>query len=145
MSDNQRTNYSYFSDITTRWMDNDIYGHVNNVIYYSYFDSVANQYLIEEGGLDIHTAEIVGFVVASNCQYKAPISYPELIEAGLRVNSLGNSSVEYGIGIFKKGALNASAMGTFTHVFVDRSTDKSVPIPSQIRSCLLYTSDAADE
>ncbi|MEZ8132723.1 MAG: acyl-CoA thioester hydrolase [Polaribacter sp.] len=136
MSDNQRTNYSYFSDITTRWMDNDIYGHVNNVIYYSYFDSVANQYLIEEGGLDIHTAEIVGFVVASNCQYKAPISYPELIEAGLRVNSLGNSSVEYGIGIFKKGALNASAMGTFTHVFVDRSTDKSVPIPSQIRSAL---------
>jgi acyl-CoA thioester hydrolase len=97
---------------------------------------VANQYLIEEGGLDIHTAEIVGFVVASNCQYKAPISYPELIEAGLRVNSLGNSSVEYGIGIFKKGALNASAMGTFTHVFVDRSTDKSVPIPSQIRSAL---------
>ncbi len=136
MSDNQRTNYSYFSDITTRWMDNDIYGQVNNVIYYSYFDSVANQYLIEEGGLDIHTAEIVGFVVASNCQYKAPISYPELIEAGLRVNSLGNSSVEYGIGIFKKGALNASAMGTFTHVFVDRSTDKSVPIPSQIRSAL---------
>ena len=136
MSDNQRTNYSYFSDITTRWMDNDIYGHVNNVIYYSYFDSVANQYLIEEGGLDIHTAEIVGFVVASNCQYKASISYPELIEAGLRVNSLGNSSVEYGIGIFKKGALNASAMGTFTHVFVDRSTDKSVPIPSQIRSAL---------
>ena len=136
MSDNQRTNYSYFSDITTRWMDNDIYGHVNNVVYYSYFDSVANQYLIEEGGLDIHTAEIVGFVVASNCQYKAPISYPELIEAGLRVNSLGKSSVEYGIGIFKKGALNASAMGTFTHVFVDRSTDKSVPIPSQIRSAL---------
>ena len=136
MSDIQRTNYSYFSDITTRWMDNDIYGHVNNVVYYSYFDSVANQYLIEEGGLDIHTAEIVGFVVASNCQYKAPISYPELIEAGLRVNSLGNSSVEYGIGIFKKGALNASAMGTFTHVFVDRSTDKSVPIPSQIRSAL---------
>lgn len=136
MSDNQRTNYSYFIDITTRWMDNDIYGHVNNVVYYSYFDSVANQYLIEEGGLDIQTAGIVGFVVASNCQYKSPIGYPELIEAGLRVNSLGNSSVEYGIGIFKKGALNASAMGTFTHVFVDRSTDKSVPIPSQIRSAL---------
>lgn len=136
MSDNQRTNYSYFIDITTRWMDNDIYGHVNNVVYYSYFDSVANQYLIEEGGLDIQTAGIVGFVVASNCQYKSPIGYPELIEAGLRVNSLGNSSVEYGIGIFKKGALNASAMGTFTHVFVDRSTDKSAPIPSQIRSAL---------
>ena len=93
MSDNQRTDYSYFTDITTRWMDNDIYGHVNNVAYYSYFDSVANKYLIEEGELDIHTADIIGFVVASNCQYKSPIAYPQLIEAGLRVNRLGNSSV----------------------------------------------------
>ena len=136
MSDNQRTDYSYFTDITTRWMDNDIYGHVNNVAYYSYFDSVANKYLIEEGELDIHTADIIGFVVASNCQYKSPIAYPQLIEAGLRVNRLGNSSVEYGIGIFQKEAVEASAMGTFTHVFVDRSTDKSVPIPNQIRSAL---------
>lgn len=136
MSDNRRTDYSYFTDITTRWMDNDIYGHVNNVAYYSYFDSVANKYLIEEGELDIHTADIIGFVVASNCQYKSPIAYPQLIEAGLRVNRLGNSSVEYGIGIFPKESVHASAMGTFTHVFVDRSTDKSVPIPSQIRVAL---------
>ena len=136
MSDNKRSDYSYYTDITTRWMDNDIYGHVNNVVYYSYFDSVANKYLIEEGGLNIHAASIVGFVVASSCQYKSPIAYPDLIDAGLRVNRLGNSSVEYGIGIFKKGAANASGMGIFTHVFVDRSTDKSSPIPSEIRSAL---------
>lgn len=132
----ERTGYPYFTDITTRWMDNDIYGHVNNVVYYSYFDSVANKYLIEEGGLDIHSAEIIGFVVASSCQYKSPIVYPEPIEAGFRVNKLGNSSVEYGIAIFKQGQPNASAVGTFTHVFVDRATDKSVAIPAPLRRAL---------
>ena len=132
----ERTGYPYFTDITTRWMDNDIYGHVNNVVYYSYFDSVANKYLIEEGGLDIHSAEIIGFVVASSCQYKSPIAYPEPIEAGFRVNKLGNSSVEYGIAIFTQGQPNASAVGTFTHVFVDRATDKSVAIPAPLRRAL---------
>ena len=138
MSDNsdQRDNYKYFTDITTRWMDNDIYGHVNNVVYYSYFDSVANKFLIEEGGLDIHRAEVIGFVVASSCQYRSPIAYPDKIDAGLRVNKLGNSSVEYGIAIFKQGAETASAVGTFTHVFVDRASDKSVAIPAQIRNAL---------
>ena len=96
----QRQGYKYFSDITTRWMDNDIYGHVNNVAYYSYFDSIANQYLIERGGLDIHQAGVIGFVVASSCEYKSPVAYPQLLEAGFRVNRLGNSSVEYAIGIF---------------------------------------------
>jgi acyl-CoA thioester hydrolase len=136
MSDDQRASYRYFTDITTRWMDNDIYGHVNNVVYYSYFDSVANKYLIEEGGLDIKNSQVVGFVVASNCQYKSPIAYPQVIEAGLRVNRLGNSSVEYGFGIFQQDSSVASAMGTFTHVFVDRSTDKPVAIPASIRSAL---------
>jgi acyl-CoA thioester hydrolase len=138
MTDNsdQRSSYNYFADITTRWMDNDIYGHVNNVVYYSYFDSVANKFLIEEGGLDIHSAEIIGFVVASSCQYKSPIAYPDKIEAGLTVNKLGNSSVEYAIAIFKQGAESASAVGTFTHVFVNRATDKSVPIPPTIRAAL---------
>jgi len=135
MSD-KRSQYYYFTDISTRWMDNDIYGHVNNVVYYSYFDSVANQYLIERGGLDIHSAEVIGFVVASSCQYKSPIAYPEKVEAGFRVNRLGNSSVEYGIAIFKQGAETAAAVGTFTHVFVSRATDKSVPIPAQIRAAL---------
>ena len=132
----QRSGYKYFADITTRWMDNDIYGHVNNVMYYSYFDSVANQYLIEQGGLDIHSAEIIGFVVASSCEYKSPVAYPQKLEAGFRVNRLGNSSVEYGIGIFVQGQAEASAQGTFTHVFVDRNSDKSVPIPAQIRAAL---------
>ena len=129
----ERTSYPYFTDITTRWMDNDIYGHVNNVVYYSYFDSVANKYLIEEGGLDIHRANIIGFVVASSCQYTSPIAYPEPIDAGFRVNKLGNSSVEYGIAIFQQGQSTASAVGTFTHVFVDRATDKSVAIPAPLR------------
>jgi acyl-CoA thioester hydrolase len=132
----ERASYPYFTHITTRWMDNDIYGHVNNVVYYSYFDSVANKYLIEEGGLDIHSAEMIGFVVASSCQYKSPIAYPEPIEAGFRVNKLGNSSVEYGIAIFKQGQPNASAVGTFTHVFVDRATGKSVAIPAPLRRSL---------
>ncbi|CAI8328623.1 acyl-CoA thioesterase [Porticoccaceae bacterium] len=132
----QRSDYKYFTDITTRWMDNDIYGHVNNTVYYSYFDSVANNYLIEKGGLDIHKAQVIGFVVASSCQYKSPVAYPDLLEAGFRVNRLGNSSVEYGIGIFKKGEPTASAHGTFTHVFVDRATDKSMAIPQSIRAAL---------
>ena len=132
----ERASYPYFTHITTRWMDNDIYGHVNNVVYYSYFDSVANKYLIEEGGLDIHSAQIIGFVVASSCQYKSPIAYPAPIEAGFRVNKLGNSSVEYGIAIFKQGQTNAYAVGTFTHVFVDRATDKSVAIPAPLRRAL---------
>jgi acyl-CoA thioester hydrolase len=131
-----RDDYYYFSTITTRWMDNDIYGHVNNVTYYSYFDTVANQYLIEEGGLDIQTAEIVGFVVASNCNYLSPIAHPELLSIGFRVNKLGNSSVEYGIGIFCEGEQKAAAYGTFTHVFVNRASNKSAPIPTTIREAL---------
>ena len=136
MSDDQRASYRYFTDITTRWMDNDIYGHVNNVVYYSYFDSVANKYLIEEGGLDIKNSQVVGFVVASNCQYTSPIAYPQAIEAGLRVNRLGNSSVEYGIGIFQQDSSVVSAMGTFTHVFVDRLTRQPAPITPVLREAL---------
>ena len=132
----EKQNYRYFSTISTRWMDNDIYGHVNNVAYYSYFDTVANQYLIEQAGLDIQNAQVVGFVVASNCQYLSPIAYPEIIEAGFRVNKLGNSSVEYGIAIFQKGADIAVAHGTFTHVFVNRDTGESSQIPELVRSTL---------
>ena len=134
--DTERSNYSYFSRITTRWMDNDIYGHINNVTYYSYFDTVANEFLITRGGMDIQNADIVGFVVASNCQYKSPITYPDQLDAGFRVNRLGKSSVEYGIAIFKKNEDNASAHGTFTHVFVDRLKNSAVPIPDTIRAAL---------
>lgn len=134
--DTSRDNYRYFSEVTTRWMDNDVYGHVNNVTYYSYFDTVANKYLIEEGGLDIHQADTVGFVVASSCQYLAPIAYPEIIDVGFRANRLGRSSVEYGIGIFRKDEKRAIAHGTFTHVFVDRASGASAPIPDPIRTAL---------
>ncbi|NNC99910.1 MAG: acyl-CoA thioesterase [Gammaproteobacteria bacterium] len=134
--DTQRAHYCYFSSVTTRWMDNDIYGHVNNVTYYSYFDSVANQYLIEKGGLDIHRAETVGFVVASQCQYLAPITYPDVIDVGFRVNRLGRSSVEYGMAIFLKEQETAVAHGTFTHVFVNRASGESSPMPVSIRAAL---------
>ncbi len=131
-----RADYRVFYPITTRWMDNDIYGHVNNVTYYSYFDSAANRYLIEEGGLDIADSRIVGYVVNSGCQYHAPITYPEAIEAGLRVDRLGNSSVQYGIAIFRTGEESAAAHGHFVHVFVDRQANRSVPIPAGLREAL---------
>ena len=135
-AEQQRSHYGYFLDLTTRWMDNDIYGHVNNVTYYSYFDTVVNQYLIEHGDLSIHTAEVVGFVVASSCQYRSPIAFPEVLQGALRVEKLGRSSVQYGLAIFKQGEPLASAYGTFTHVFVDQASSRSVPIPARIRQAL---------
>jgi acyl-CoA thioester hydrolase len=117
-------------------MDNDIYGHVNNVNYYSYFDTVTNQFLIENCGLDIHDGEVLGYVVNSNCNYHNAISFPEKIEGGFRVNRLGNSSVEYGVAIFKQGHDEACAVGNFTHVFVNRSTERPVRIPQSIRQAL---------
>lgn len=131
-----REDYRVFYPITTRWSDNDIYGHVNNVTYYSYFDSAANRYLIEEGGLDISDGRIVGYVVNSGCHYHAPVTYPEPIEAGLRVDRLGNSSVQYGIAIFREGEQRAAAHGHFVHVFVERAENKSVPIPENLRRAL---------
>ena len=131
-----RDQYKVFYPITTRWSDNDIYGHVNNVTYYSYFDTVANRYLIEEGGLDISDGTIVGYVVNSGCEYHAPITYPEQIEAGVRVDRLGNSSVQYGIAIFKEGEDTACAHGHFVHVFVERAENRSVPIPDNLRAAL---------
>jgi len=131
-----RDAYFFFSPIATRWMDNDIYGHVNNVAYYSYFDTVANNYLIEKGGLDIQIAETVGFVVSSSCEYLSPIAYPDTINAGFRVNKLGNKSVQYGIAIFVGDEPQASAFGTFTHVFVNRASGKSESIPEPIRAAL---------
>ncbi|MCW5517884.1 acyl-CoA thioesterase [Muriicola sp. Z0-33] len=131
-----RKDYRYFVPITTRWMDNDIYGHVNNVTYYSYFDTAANEYLIKEGRLDINNAPVVGFVVHSNCSYLSPIAYPDKIEAGLCVKKIGNSSVTYGVGIFKKGEDQVCAYGELVHVFVDRNENKSVSIPAAIRGAL---------
>ncbi len=132
----RRGDYAVFYPITTRWSDNDLYGHVNNVAYYSYFDTVANRFLIEEGGLDIHGAEVIGVVVESRCNYHASLAYPQALEGGLRVDRLSSRSVTYGIGIFAEGAPEAAANGHFVHVFVDRASNAPVPIPEPIRRAL---------
>ena len=131
-----RADYRHFQPITTRWHDNDIYGHVNNVVYYSYFDSAVNAYLIARGGLDIHEGEVVGFVVSSSCDYFASIAFPDVLEVGLRVGKLGNSSVQYELAIFKAGEAQACAAGRFVHVFVDRTSNRPTPIPSGLRQAL---------
>ena len=131
-----RDNYKQYYPITTRWMDNDYYGHVNNVTYYSYFDTAANRYLIEEGGLELDSASVIGVVVNSGCTYKSPVAYPQTLEAGLRVDKLGDRSVQYGIAIFAEGRQEASAFGHFVHVFVDRRSNLPVMIPTNIRNAL---------
>lgn len=131
-----RADYRHFQPITTRWHDNDIYGHVNNVVYYSYFDSAVNAYLIERGGLDIHEGEVVGFVVSSSCDYFASIAFPDALDVGMRVRKLGNSSVQYELAIFKQGEDEACAAGCFVHVFVDRASNRPTPIPEGLRAAL---------
>ena len=131
-----RAAYPHILPIQTRWMDNDIYGHVNNVTYYSYFDTVVNSYLIDVGGLDIHDGTVVGFAVETTCRFFKPVAFPEKLAAGLRVGKLGNSSVRYEIAIFKDGEDTAAAAGHFVHVFVDRRTDRPTPVPAAIRAAL---------
>ncbi|MGQ7959810.1 acyl-CoA thioesterase [Pseudomonas sp. SP16.1] len=131
-----RGDYRHFQPITTRWHDNDLYGHVNNVTYYGYFDSAVNAYLIAEGGLDIHAGEVVGFVVSSACDYFASIAFPDAIEVGLRVGKLGNSSVQYELAVFKAGEQQACAAGRFVHVFVERASNRPVPIPARLRGAM---------
>lgn len=131
-----RTDYHYFEELTTRWMDNDVYGHINNVVYYSYFDTIANSYLIKEAGFEIHSSEVIGYIVNSQCHYVSSISYPEKICGAFRVNRIGNSSVEYGIAIFKEGQEQACAHGSMTHVFVNRHTEQPTTISGQLKQAL---------
>lgn len=134
-----RGSYPHFLTIPTRWADNDVYGHVNNVEYYAFFDTVINRWLIAEGGLDIHRREagaVIGLCVESHCSYRAGFSFPEDIEAGLRVGELGSSSVRYEIGLFAVGAGEPAASGWFVHVFVDAGSRRPVPIPAPLRACL---------
>lgn len=140
----RRDRYSFFVPITTRWSDNDAYGHVNNVVFYSYFDTAANRFLIEQGGLDLHAGRVIGLVVESRCRYHAPIAYPQPITAGVRVDRLGRSAVTYGIAVFAEGDDVAVADGTFTHVFVDRDTRRPVPIPPEMRAALARISKEND-
>lgn len=132
----RREDYKHFLSIPTRWMDNDVYGHVNNVIYYSFFDTVVNQYLVAEGALDIEKSPVIGLVVETLCRYFKPLTFPETIEAGLRVGRLGNSSVRYEIAIFRQGDTAPAAAGHFVHVYVDRATRRPVPVPEAMRRVL---------
>jgi acyl-CoA thioester hydrolase len=131
-----RAHYPRFSSIETRWMDNDVYGHVNNVVYYSFFDTIINRYLIAEGGLDIHAGAIIGLAVETACAFHGSVQFPDVLEAGLRVAHLGSSSVRYEVGIFVTGEDTARADGRFTHVFVDRETRRPTPIPEKLRAAL---------
>ena len=136
MRDAGRDQFRHFLTIPTRWMDNDIYGHVNNVVYYSYFDTAVNQFLIEAGVLDIHQGEVVGFVVDSGCSYFSPVAFPDAVHAGLRVAKLGNSSVRYEIALYRNNDALPAAAGHFVHVYVERAANRSVPIPPAVRQAL---------
>jgi acyl-CoA thioester hydrolase len=131
-----RTAYPHFLTITTRWMDNDVYRHVNNVVYYSYFDTVVNQYLIEQGALDIERSEVVGLVVETQCRYFSPIAFPSKVHAGLRVAHIGNSSVRYEVGLYRDDDPMAAAQGHFVHVYVDRDSNRPVALPAALRNAL---------
>ncbi len=131
-----RSYYRRFLAIPTRWMDNDTYGHVNNVVFYAYFDTAVNEHLIREGGLDIRNGPTIGVVVETACRFMRPLSFPDIIDAGLRVAKLGNSSVAYDIGLFRHGQDEAAATGRFVHVWVDRLTRRPTPLPPTIRAAL---------
>jgi acyl-CoA thioester hydrolase len=131
-----RDRFCHFESIATRWMDNDAYGHVNNAIYYSYFDTVVNRYLIEAGALDIERGPVIGLVVETHCNYFSALAFPQRVEAGLRVARMGASSVRYEIGLFAAGERVAAACGHFVHVYVDRGTRRPVPLPAPLTQAL---------
>jgi len=132
-----RSGYPHFLEIQTQWRDNDQYGHVNNVVYYAWMDTVINDYLIKKGGLQPTQSEIVGYCVESQCRFKQSTSFPDKVECGLRVGKLGTSSVTYHLGFFKEGTDAAIAHGHFVHVFVNKNTNRPTPIPQSLRDALL--------
>ncbi len=131
-----RSEYRVFRPITTRWMDNDAYGHVNNVVYYAYFDTAVNGYLIESAKTDIRELPAIGLVIETSCRYFEPVSFPEPLEAGIAVERLGRTSIAYRVGIFRSGAPTAAAAGRFVHVYVDSQTRRPVEIPAVIRGAV---------
>lgn len=135
--DERRARYQISRRIPTRWRDNDVYHHINNVIYYEFFDTVINGYLMEAGGLDFSGGDSVGFAVETHCQFFKPVRFPEVVEACLRVGTLGNSSVRYEIGIFRPGEEEPAAVGYFVHVFVDRLTRQPVRIDGKLREAMV--------
>lgn len=129
-----REAFSYFTQIHPRWNDNDAYGHINNAVYYFYFDTIVNNFLIDASLLDIEKGEVIGLVAQTGCDYFVPLKYPEPIDVGLGVSKIGNSSITYKIGLFKKGSDPCAALGKFVHVYVDSQTRKSVALPSALRN-----------
>jgi acyl-CoA thioester hydrolase len=133
---NLRENYPHHLKIQTRWADNDVYGHVNNSVYYFYIDTVVNRYLIDNGLLEIGKSEVIGLAVESGCNFFSPVSFPDTLTAGLRVAKMGTSSVRYEVGLFRNDEKTAAAQGFFVHVYVDEKTRKSVPISDKMRKTL---------
>ena len=131
-----RDAYASFVEITTRWMDNDVYAHVNNVVYYSFFDTAVNQILVESGVLDFRRGKVVGLVVETGCRYFEPIAFPDRVTAGVRVAHVGNSSVHYEVGLFRGTAETAAAQGHFVHVYVEREGNRPVPLPADLRAAV---------
>jgi acyl-CoA thioester hydrolase len=136
MRDTPRAAFPHFLAIPTRWMDNDVYGHVNNVNYYSFFDTAVNRFLIERGVLDIHEGQVVGFVVETSCSYFSSIAFPDTVHVGVRVAKLGNSSVRYELALYRNDEALPAAAGHFVHVYVDRGSNRPVPIPDATRAVL---------
>lgn len=131
-----RSAFAFFDRLSTRWMDNDVYGHINNVVYYSFFDTVVNGYLIGRGALDIENGSVIGLVVETHCNFFAPLRYPQAVEAGLRVARIGSSSVRYEIGLFADAAQACAASGHFVHVYVDRASRRPVALPASLLTAL---------
>ena len=131
-----RSAFRTFRAIATRWMDNDVYGHVNNVVYYSWFDTAVNAHLIEQGALDIHGGQTIGLVIETQCNYFAPLAFPQVVDAGIRVAHIGSSSVRYELGLLAAGEPLSAASGHFVHVYVDRATRRPVPLPQRLREVL---------
>lgn len=136
MRDAARTDFPHFLEIPTRWADNDAYQHVNNVVYYSFFDTAVNRFLIDKGVLDIHSDKVVGLVVDTGCSYFSSISFPDTVHVGMRVVKLGNSSVRYELALYRNDEERPAAAGHFVHAYVDRESNRSVPIPDAVRSVL---------
>ena len=128
-----RDSFEFFLPIETRWADNDLYGHVNNVIYYLWFDTIVSRFLIEEGGFDIQADPVIGYIVESGCSYKKGIAHPAKVDGALRIGRIGTSSVTYELAIFREGEDEPAAHGFFIHVWVDRETERPAGIPDKIR------------
>ncbi|MBU0539697.1 MAG: acyl-CoA thioesterase [Gammaproteobacteria bacterium] len=131
-----RAEFPHFAEIQTRWHDNDVYQHINNVVYYSFFDTAVNQHLINSGALDIANSPAIGLVIETQCRYYSAVSFPDLVTVGIKVEHLGNSSVRYQTALFRNDEDSASAVGNFVHVYVDRKTNRPVSIPDNVRAVL---------